>query len=128
MPTVLIVDDEADIRSVIAFKLERAGFTVRVEGDGEAAVEIAAREHPDLVLLDWMMPRISGPEVCRRLRRIEELNDTRVVMLTSKADEPDIQRGFAAGADDYVIKPVSPRELIDRLRAALEIERPEPVQ
>jgi two-component system, OmpR family, phosphate regulon response regulator PhoB len=125
MPSVLIVEDDDEVRGLLVSKLARAGFPVRALADGEAAVQLAEQVHPDVILLDWMMPRVTGPEVCRRLRRREELAETRVIMLTSKADEIDVQRGFAAGADDYMIKPVSPRELISRLQAAMEIERPE---
>lgn len=125
MPSVLVIDDDETIRRAIAFKLTRAGFTVYAEADGEAGLATAVQARPDLILLDWVMPRMSGVEVCRALRGREELGGTRVIMLTSKADEPDLQRGFAAGADDYMIKPVSPLELISRLTAAMEIERPE---
>jgi DNA-binding response OmpR family regulator len=119
LPSVLVVDDDPDIRSVIAFKLERAGFTVFEEVDGEAGLAAAAQEHPDLVLLDWMMPRLSGVEVCRALRDDASLDGTAVIMLTAKAQEPDVQRAFAAGADDYIVKPFSPRELVSRVQAVL---------
>jgi two-component system phosphate regulon response regulator PhoB len=119
LPSVLVVDDDPDIRSVIAFKLQRAGYTVYEEADGEAGLAAATEEHPDLVLLDWMMPRLSGVEVCRAIRDDASLDRTPVIMLTAKAQEPDVQRAFAAGADDYIVKPFSPRELISRVQQVL---------
>ena len=119
MPSVLVVDDDPDIRSVIAFKLERAGCTVYEEADGEAGLAAATEERPDLVLLDWMMPRLTGVEVCRAIRDDASLDRTPVIVLTAKAQEPDVQRAFAAGADDYIVKPFSPRELISRVALAL---------
>ncbi len=119
MPSVLVVDDDPDIPSVIAFKLERAGYTVYEEADGEAGLAAATEERPDLVLLDWMMPRLTGVEVCRAIRDDASLDRTPVIMLTAKAQEPDVQRAFAAGADDYIVKPFSPRELISRVALVL---------
>jgi DNA-binding response OmpR family regulator len=119
MPTVLVVDDDADIRGVIAFKLRRVGFTVHEEADGEAGLAAAVQERPDVVLLDWMMPHLSGVEVCRAIRGDATLQSTRVILLTAKSQEPDVQRGFAAGADDYITKPFSPRELVSRVQALL---------
>jgi DNA-binding response OmpR family regulator len=119
LPSVLVVDDDPDIRSVIAFKLERAGYTVYEEADGEAGLAAATEERPDLVLLDWMMPRLSGVEVCRAIRDDASLDRTPVIMLTAKAQEPDVQRALAAGADDYIVKPFSPRELISRVELVL---------
>jgi DNA-binding response OmpR family regulator len=119
MPTVLVVDDDPDVRSVIAFKLQHAGFTVYEEADGEAGLAAAAQERPDVVLLDWMMPRMSGVEVCRAMRDNATLDATRVIMLTAKSQEPEVQRGFAAGADDYIVKPFSPSELVSRVQAVL---------
>lgn len=119
MPSVLVVDDDPDIRSVIAFKLQRAGFTVHLEADGEAGLAAATEERPDLVLLDWMMPRLNGMEVCRAIRDDASLEGTTVIMLTAKAQEPDVQRALAVGADDYILKPFSPRELVSRVQAIL---------
>lgn len=119
MPSILVVDDDADIRSVIAFKLTRAGFTAFEEGDGEAGLAAAAQERPDVLLIDWMMPRLSGLELCLAVRADPELRSTPVIMLTAKAQEPDIERAFAAGADDYIVKPFSPRELVSRVQAVL---------
>jgi DNA-binding response OmpR family regulator len=119
MPTVLVVEDDPDIRSVIAFKLRNAGFTVSQAADGEAGLAAAVQQCPDVVLLDWMMPHLSGVEVCRAMRENTTLDATRVIMLTAKSQEPDVQRGFAAGADDYIVKPFSPRELVSRVQAVL---------
>jgi DNA-binding response OmpR family regulator len=119
MPSVLVIDDDDDVRSVIAFKLRRAGYEVIEERDGEAGLAAALEERPDVVLLDWMMPRLSGIEVCRELRRDDGLRHTAVLLLTAKAQEPDVERGFAAGADDYIVKPFSPRELVSRVQAVL---------
>jgi two-component system phosphate regulon response regulator PhoB len=117
--TVLVVDDDPDIRDIAAIKLEHAGLRVLTEADGEAGLAAALQAAPDLVLLDWMMPRLTGLEVCVRLREHPETARTPVILLTAKAQEADVERGFAAGADDYVIKPFSPRELVSRVTAAL---------
>lgn len=119
MATVLIVDDDADIRDLIAFKLESAGHDVYVESDGEAGIAAAELLRPDVMVVDWMMPRLSGLDVCRRVRAREELARTGLILLTAKGQEADVQRGFAAGADDYVVKPFSPRELVSRIQALL---------
>jgi DNA-binding response OmpR family regulator len=119
MPTILVVDDDPDVRRVIAFKLQRAGFTVYEEANGEAGLAAATQEHPDVVLLDWMMPRLTGVEVCRAMREDPALDATRVIMLTAKSQEGEVQRGLAAGADDYIVKPFSPRELVSRVQAVL---------
>ena len=119
MPRILVVDDDADIRDMLQFKLAKAGFEVHAEEDGETGLAAARQLQPDLILLDWMMPRLTGPEVVRELR--QEETDTRVpvILLTAKAQETDVQRGFAAGADDYISKPFSPRELMSRVQALL---------
>ncbi|MPY95300.1 MAG: response regulator [Acidimicrobiia bacterium] len=118
-PTVLVVDDDQDIRELVTWKLEAAGFEVVGEADGEAGLAAALETRPDLVLLDWMMPRLSGLEVCRALRDEAATARVPVILLTAKAQEADVQRGFAAGADDYIVKPFSPRELVSRVDAVL---------
>ncbi len=118
-PVALVVDDEADIRSVITFVLDVAGFEVHEESDGEAGLVTAGLVHPDVILLDWMMPRMSGVEACRALRRDVEQDSTVVILLTAKAQESDVELGFAAGAQDYIVKPFSPRELVSRVQALL---------
>jgi two-component system response regulator ResD len=113
---VLIVDDEAIVREVLTRYLEREGFQVDTAADGEAALEIAARSRPDIVVLDLMLPKVDGFEVFRRLR---DLGDVPVVMLTAKGEEVDRLVGLELGADDYVSKPFSPREVVARIRAVL---------
>lgn len=117
--TVLVVDDDQDIRELVSWKLEASGFQVLGEADGEAGLAAALEVRPDLVLLDWMMPRLTGLEVCRSLREDAATAHVPVILLTAKAQEADIQRGFAAGADDYIVKPFSPRELVSRVDAVL---------
>ena len=119
MPTVLVVDDDPDIRVIAAMKLEQAGLRVLAEADGDAALAAALEQNPDAVLLDWMMPRLTGIEVCARLRAHAQTAQTPIILLTAKAQEADIERGFAAGANDYIVKPFSPRELVARVTAAL---------
>ncbi|HEY5188011.1 MAG TPA: response regulator [Solirubrobacteraceae bacterium] len=115
----LVVDDDPDLRGGIAFKLERAGFEVRQAADGEAALAAAAEQRPDIVLLDWMMPRLSGVEICRALRADMRLRDTPVIMLSAKGLDADIESGLEAGADDFIAKPFSPGLVLDRVRAVL---------
>jgi DNA-binding response OmpR family regulator len=121
MTRVLVVDDDPVIADLVAFRLTRLGLDVSVETDGQAGLAAARQLRPDLVVLDWMMPRMNGLEMCAALRAEpdEELARTPVLLLTAKAQEPDLERGFAAGATDYVVKPFSPRELATRVTAAL---------
>ena len=117
--SVLIVDDEAAIRDMVAAALEVAGFRCLRAESARTAYASIVDENPDLVLLDWMMPEISGIEFLRRLRRDERTADLPVILLTAKAEEDNLVQGLDAGADDYVTKPFSPRELIARVRALL---------
>lgn len=119
MPRILVVDDDADIRDMLSFKLAHAGYEVHTEEDGETGLAAAQELDPDLILLDWMMPRLTGPEVCTALRQEPQTARLPVILLTAKAQEADVQRGFASGADDYVSKPFSPRELVSRVQALL---------
>ncbi|RBY74973.1 response regulator [Blastococcus sp. TF02-09] len=121
MSHVLVVDDDPVIADLVAFRLGRLGLEVSVESDGEAGLAAARQLRPDLVVLDWMMPRMNGLEVCAALRSDADpaLARTPVLLLTAKAQEPDLERGFAAGATDFVAKPFSTRELISRVTAAL---------
>ena len=113
---ILLVDDEATILRSVGAYLEREGYTVRTAANGRAALKEAATFHPDLVVLDIMLPELDGLEVLRQLR---QSSDVYVIMLTAKADETDKIVGLSMGADDYVTKPFSPRELVARVKAAL---------
>lgn len=123
-PKILLVEDDANLVELIAYNLEKEGFDVIRTDDGEEAMVLAEEEKPDLVVLDWMIANLSGIEVCRRLRRNAETANLPVVMLTARAEEEDRIRGLETGADDYITKPFSPRELIARVRAVLRRLRP----
>ncbi|MFN8036578.1 MAG: response regulator [Acidimicrobiia bacterium] len=116
---MLIVEDDADIRELVAFKLRQVGYDVRTAGNGEEGLQLAVDTPPDVVILDLMMPKLSGLEVCRELRSNDDTATIPIIMLTAKAQEADVERGFELGATDYVIKPFSPRELVSRVQAAL---------
>jgi DNA-binding response OmpR family regulator len=116
---ILVADDDADIRELVVFKLESAGFEVTAVEDGRAALDHALGDPPDLVVLDLMMPRLTGLEVCAALRAEPATERVPVILLTAKAQESDVTRGFDAGAVDYMIKPFSPRELLSRVQAVL---------
>jgi DNA-binding response OmpR family regulator len=119
-PLVLVADDEEDIRALVAFRLERAGYEVITAADGEEALTLATTRLPDLVVLDMMMPKATGLEVTRSLRGQDETKDIPVILLTARAQEADVARGFEAGVDDYVKKPFSPQDLQLRVQALLE--------
>jgi two-component system phosphate regulon response regulator PhoB len=119
MTTILIADDDPDIRDLVAFKLEQAGFAVAAVEDGLAALSAARDAPPDLIVLDVMMPGMSGIDVCRELRAHAATAKLPVILLTARVQEGDMEVGFGAGADDYVVKPFSPRELISRVEALL---------
>jgi len=121
---VLIADDDADIRDLVAFKLEQAGHEVLAVEDGQRALE-QAREHlPAMAVLDVSMPGLSGIDVCRMLRADPATARMLIIMLTARVQENDVEGGFSAGADDYVTKPFSPRELVSRIQALLSRARP----
>ncbi len=109
---------------MLRYNLERDGFLVREAHDGEAALQMVREAKPDLVVLDWMLPSVSGLEVCRSLRRSPDTRSVPIIMLTARTEEEDRVRGLDSGADDYVPKPFSPRELIARVRAVLRRTRP----
>jgi phosphate regulon transcriptional regulator PhoB len=117
--TILVVDDEKDLVDLVRFNLEKAGFDVIAAADGRSGLEVAFRHKPDLVILDWMMPGMDGLEVCRQLRADARTARIPVIMLTAKAEEADRVVGLELGADDYVTKPFSPRELAARVKALL---------
>lgn len=116
---VLVVEDELDILEVIEFNLSREGFKVLTSSDGEEGLALVKSEAPDLVLLDLMLPGIDGIEICRRIREDPVTSQTVVVMLTAKSEESDVVLGLGIGADDYIAKPFSPREVIARVKANL---------
>lgn len=119
MATVLLAEDDADIRFLVTFKLEKVGHVVRGFGDGVSALADARGHLPDLAVLDIWMPGMSGLEVCRELRGDPATAAVPIIFLTSLAQEADIAAGFAAGADDYIVKPFSPRDLAMRVEAVL---------
>ncbi|HET9499977.1 MAG TPA: response regulator [Marmoricola sp.] len=119
MARIVIADDDADIRELVVFKLRHGGHEVIPVADGAAAVEACSSQRPDLVILDVMMPGMSGLEAARALRKDTDLAGLPIIMLTARAQESDIEQGFEAGADDYVVKPFSPRELASRVEAVL---------
>jgi two-component system, OmpR family, phosphate regulon response regulator PhoB len=122
--TVMIVEDEAALVTMLRYNLEKEGFNVTEAGDGEEALVIADETPPDAVLLDWMLPRMSGIEVCRQLRRKSETRNVPIIMLTARNEEADKIRGLNVGADDYLTKPFSMPELIARVRALLRRAKP----
>ena len=125
---ILIVEDEKNIVEALTYSLTKQGFRVLVAIDGAAAIELARREAPDLVLLDWMLPEVDGLEVCRQLKRESRTAQIPVIMLTVKSDETDKVLGLEMGADDYVTKPFSPRELLARVRALLRRAKAAPAK
>ncbi|MBI3710729.1 MAG: response regulator, partial [Proteobacteria bacterium] len=126
-PQILIVEDETALVELVRYNLEAADYAVAVAADGEEALRAIAEGRPDLVILDWMLPLVSGLEVCRQLRRKPETRSLPVIMLTARGEETDRIRGLETGADDYITKPFSPNELVARVRALLRRSRPETV-
>ena len=125
-PRILIVDDEAPIRNMLAFSLNRAEMDVDVAADGDQALaRLTDSPHPDLIVLDWMMPGLDGLQLTRTLRDRDDFKDIPIILLTARGNERDRTRGLDSGADDYVVKPFSTRELISRVRAVLRRARPE---
>lgn len=114
---VLVVDDEESILELLKYNLEKQGYDVRTAGEGAEAVEIAKKFHPDLVLLDIMMPKMDGVEACRQIRAMPELVNTFIVFLTARAEEYSEIAAFDGGADDYILKPIKPRALMSRITA-----------
>jgi DNA-binding response OmpR family regulator len=118
-PVVLVADDDDDIRDLVAFRLDRAGYEVLRASDGQQALDLAREHRPDLAVLDVMMPKLTGYDVTRELRADSATSRIPVILLTARVQEADVARGFEAGADDYVKKPFSPQELKARVQAVL---------
>src|SRR5687768_6318596 len=124
MPEVLVIEDEPDIRALVVHHLSKEGFRCRTAATGPEGLAAARATGPDLIVLDLMLPQLDGLEVCRRLRAEPATTTIPVIMLTAKADEIDRVVGLEMGADDYVAKPFSPKELVARVRAVLRRARP----
>ena len=119
MTKILIAEDEPDIRELVAFTLRFAGYEVVVAHNGEEAVQMAARELPDMALMDVRMPRMTGYDACRAIKAHPDLADMPVVFLSAKGQEAEIESGLDAGAEEYLLKPFAPDQLIERVRAIL---------
>jgi two-component system phosphate regulon response regulator PhoB len=123
-PTILVVEDEESISSIIKYNLKKAGFLVTVVDNGNEAIDIAKKSTPDLVLLDWMLPGMTGIDVCKTLRAAPETANIPIIILSAKGEELDKITGLEKGADDYITKPFSPVELSARIKAVLRRMRP----
>ena len=123
-PLILIAEDEPAQMELLRYNMEAAGFRTIVANDGASALSLVDEEKPDLVVLDWMLPELSGIEVCRRIRARPETRAMPVIMLTARGEESDRVRGLETGADDYLVKPFSQAELVARIRALLRRARP----
>lgn len=119
MATILVVEDDADVAGLIRHRLAASGHDVSLAADGEQGLEAARATHPAVVILDWMMPRRTGLQVCEELRADDAFEDTRIMMLTARAQAEDIERAYAAGANDYMTKPFSPRDLVARVESLI---------
>ena len=127
MSRILIVEDDPSLVELLKYNLETEGFDVSVARDGEGGLEAIDTQDPDLVVLDWMLPNMSGIEICRQMRQRTATRSTPVIMLTAKGEETDRIRGLETGADDYIVKPFSPAELTARIKAVLRRAHPEQV-
>ncbi|HQU67572.1 MAG TPA: phosphate regulon transcriptional regulator PhoB [Albidovulum sp.] len=123
-PSVLVVEDEPAQREVLAYNLAAEGFRVQQADNGEEALLIVAEGAPDLIVLDWMLPSVSGIEVCRRLKSRADTKNVPIIMLSARSEETDLVRGLETGADDYIVKPYSVAELMARVRTQLRRSRP----
>ena len=123
-PHILVVEDEDSLATLLQYNLQKEGYDIALAGDGEEALLLVDERLPDLIVLDWMLPKISGIEVCRRLRQRNETRNVPIIMLTARGEETDRVRGLDTGADDYVVKPFSMTELTARIRAVLRRIRP----
>lgn len=123
-PLVLVVDDEPAQRALLGYNLQAAGFRVAMASDGEEALTLCAENPPDVILLDWMLPKLSGIEVCRQIKARPETRKTAIIMVSARSEEGDRVRGLETGADDYIVKPYSIGELLARVKANLRRVRP----
>ncbi len=126
-PRILVVEDEPAQREILIYNLEAGGFRVLRAGSGDEALLVVEEERPDVILLDWMLPGVSGIEICRRLRARVSTRSVPIIMMSAKSEEADRVRGLETGADDYVVKPFSVAELIARVRSQLRRTRPSTV-
>ena len=123
-PHILVVEDEDALSTLLQYNLDKEGYEVAVAADGEEALTLVSERLPDIIILDWMLPKISGIEVCRRLRQRAESRNVPIIMLTARGEESDRIRGLDTGADDYIVKPFAMSELSARIRAVLRRIRP----
>jgi two-component system phosphate regulon response regulator PhoB len=123
-PHILVVEDEDALSTLLQYNLDKEGYDVAVAADGEEALTLVSERLPDIIVLDWMLPKISGIEVCRRLRQRSESRNVPIIMLTARGEESDRIRGLDTGADDYIVKPFAMSELSARIRAVLRRIRP----
>src|SRR5450432_2545542 len=123
-PHILVVEDEDSLATLLQYNLQKEGYEVSLAGDGEEALLLVDERLPDLIVLDWMLPKVSGIEVCRRLRQRNETRNLPIIMLTARGEETDRVRGLDTGADDYIVKPFLMSELSARVRAVLRRIRP----
>ena len=123
-PLILIVEDEPPLIEILKYNFEDAGFRTSLATDGDEGILKAQEEVPDLIILDWMLPKRSGIEVCRELKKYKRTKTVPIIMLTARSEESDLILGLDSGADDYVVKPFSPRELIARVNATLRRSKP----
>ena len=123
-PHILVVEDEDALSTLLQYNLDKEGYDVVVAADGEEALTLVSERLPDIIILDWMLPKISGIEVCRRLRQRSESRNVPIIMLTARGEESDRIRGLDTGADDYIVKPFAMSELSARIRAVLRRIRP----
>lgn len=121
---VMIVEDEVAIVTLLRYNLEKEGFTVIATGNGDEAVNLAKENRPDIIVLDWMLPGMTGVEICKQIRWNQDIKNTPIIMLSARGEEGDRIRGLDSGADDYMVKPFSPPELISRIKAVFRRIRP----
>ncbi len=126
MPTALVVDDDPDLRSLMVTLLDRAGYDVWTEADGEAGLTAALRLRPHVALLDWLLPHRSGVEICLQLRQHPELAHTAVIMVSARGADHDLEWGYACGVDDYIVKPFLGRDLLARVERAISSRQTAP--